>query len=180
MTSPENVGQQFIHLYRGLRGVSGIKEIDLKNLGHHWSTDPDVAKDFATNNIAAYDLHPNTERNGEPGIIISAKVHRDNVVDPHSEEGDWWHMETGVLPAGENYEAEHTVREGSPVHIVSVKKLLPKFVTDEEGEDVLEHVDVEHLTDFPSKGYSSRPRLDEKTTVERTASKGRFYTRAVK
>jgi hypothetical protein len=178
MTSPENVGQQFVHLYRGLHGVSDLSKVNFKFLGHHWTEDPSVAKDFATNNLSSYDLYPDID--GEPGFLISAKVHRDNIIDPHSEEGDWWHMETGVLPPSESEEAEHTVREGSPVHIVSVRKLSPKFEEDKDGELALTHVDVEDHTDFPSKGSSSRPRLDEKTTAERVAKKGRFYTKAFK
>jgi len=63
---------------------------------------------------------------------------------------------------------------------MGVRKLFPTFETNEDGEDELKHVEVEHLTDFPGKGYSSRILLDQKTALERTATKGRFYTKAVK
>jgi hypothetical protein len=177
--TPENVGQQFkdhVTIYRGLHGVEDFTHDVAKNLGNHWSTDPDVARDFASNNTAIYDWHQDHEENGRPGLIVKAQVHPKHIVDPYSKEGDWWHMETGVLPPGENEEAEHTVREGSPVRITGVTKVFPKFNENNE----LEHVDEEDVKDFPKVGFSSKPQPYNKAYKKRFKTKGVFYQRAIK
>lgn len=119
--TPENVGQQFTTLYRGLAGVDAAKHVDFDNLGPHWTPEFHVANSFALSR--AGDTY--FER-GEPkvlrGMIITAQVPHEHIIDPESEEGEDW-REGGAVFSRDHTEQEHTVRPGSPIKVVGVSKI---------------------------------------------------------
>jgi hypothetical protein len=108
MTSPENLGPQFkdhIQVYRGYSSTPSPKDIDFNNLGHHWTTNPNVAESFAIQN----DDEPEPDFPLQ-GTVLSGLVHKDHVMKPEEVPDD-----LGVLD--HDAEAEHTIRKGAPVKI---------------------------------------------------------------
>jgi hypothetical protein len=105
-------------LYRGLSGVTS-GDVDLSQVGPHWTTNPHMAVNFALNrDVEGYPL------DDEPafGTVIEAKVHRRHIIDPESEEGQNWQFMNAVL-GPDNIEREKTIRPGAPVHIQAMEEL---------------------------------------------------------
>lgn len=112
---PKPHGEQWQKLYRGLLGVSP-DQVDTKETGPHWTTDPDIAMYFATGRDVEGNLNWDYEEQGDPlsGTMLEAKVHRRHIIDEDSDEGREWQAEN-VL--GKNsIEREHTVRPGAIIH----------------------------------------------------------------
>lgn len=114
--TPDNVGQQFVSLYRGLN-VQNHRDIDTSKLGSHWTTDPDIAQSFALSVPVGGDPDKSTLR----GVIIHAQVDPQHIVDPDSEEGKHWRDTKEVFDRG-NREQEHTVRPGAPITITGMEE----------------------------------------------------------
>lgn len=118
MAAKESLGSQFVTLYRGLAGVTP-EEVSKRDLGPHWTTDPNIAYNFATSRDVEGTYHHDAwDDLEEPpsGTIIRAQVHKRHIIDPESEEGREWRMGENVL-GPENIEQERTVRPGAIVHV---------------------------------------------------------------
>lgn len=89
-------------------------EVGRRDLGSHWTTDPNIAYNYATGR----DVEGNPPEEDVPmqGTVVSARVHRRHVVDPESEEGQGWQSFNAVL-GPDHVEREKTVRPGSIVHV---------------------------------------------------------------
>jgi hypothetical protein len=124
MTSPENVGQQFIHLYRGLEDVTHPNQIDANNLGSHWTPSYSTAEEFALPTWA----RESKEFSNVEGSIIHAKVDRNHIMEmgtPEMEGAEDWRM------SEDHWEQEKTIRPGAPVEILKVEALKHNNATGE-------------------------------------------------
>ena len=110
-------GSGMVHVWRGLDNVHPDEITENPNgLGIHWSTDKQVAKRFAEDEFYA------KEQGLEPsGILLHGRVHKDNIVVPHTEEWEELSDTHDILPPAESHEEEATIRRGSPVHIDEVE-----------------------------------------------------------
>lgn len=114
MSASDHMGDQFITLYRGLRGVSHPDEIDPELIGPHWTHSPEVAEDFA----------------GKHGSIVTAQVPSKHIMyngrtgEQHPDFHGNYHNDFSalyrVMPE-EQQEKETFVRPGVPVRIVSMR-----------------------------------------------------------
>lgn len=111
--SPENVGQQFVTLYRGLGGKRSLKHIDFDNIGRHWTTDPEVAESFALD-------YPGPRTTFLHGFVVHAQIPAEHIIDPSSEEWKKMSVRYGMYGPGHG-EEEHTIREGAPVSIHKIQ-----------------------------------------------------------
>ena len=111
MTSPENFGPQFkdyIQAYRGLRDVAP-HEVNLSNLGMHWSTNSKVAESFADD----------VSDPENPGTVVGALVHPNDVLRPgHPQYKD---AEAAGFAGEDSPEDELPVRKGAPVYLTSMQ-----------------------------------------------------------
>lgn len=125
-----DVGKQFITLYRGFNDRART-DIDFNNLGIHWTPDRNVAESASL----GIDPHESDPNNFEPasgvGTVLEAKVHKRNIIDPDSQELQDLIKERNVeiftknyVPEAHEVEQEHTVRPGSPIHIVAAHTIL--------------------------------------------------------
>ena len=108
---------QFVRLFRGIHQVVPEQlEQNPRDIGPHWSRSPEVAYNFATyRDSEGTPLH-DWEDELSSGTIVEALVHKRNIIDPQSEEGQDWASGEAVFGHG-HPEQERTVRPGSPVHI---------------------------------------------------------------
>lgn len=130
--SEENVGQQFKTLYRGISTQSpSLNKVDFENLGAHWTPDRSVAESFALSRAGDtyFDRDPKVLR----GIVVSAQVPHEHIIDPNSEEGEHWRETMDVFDR-DSHEEEHTVRPGSPLTLGGVHRVSLR-----DGEDVETH-----------------------------------------
>lgn len=108
---PRPNGPQFIQLYRGLQEATP-ETLDKHRMGPHWTTDYDVARDFA-----------GVDWEGSPGTIVGAKVHRRHIIEEGSQEWENVKDRWGVIgsddPRG-RYESERTVRPGAMIHVTEI------------------------------------------------------------
>jgi hypothetical protein len=109
------LGPQFQRLYRGLYGVSS-SEVGRRDLGAHWTTDPNIAYNYATGRDVEGNPPEYDEESPMSGTVVSALVHRRHIVDPESKEGQGWQDFHAVL-GPDHVEREKTVRPGSIVHV---------------------------------------------------------------
>lgn len=117
--TPENVGQQFTTLYRGIASTHTLKDVYFDRIGRHWTPDREVAHSFATS--AAND--PNLEKpHPWSGVILQAQVPTEHIIDPESDEGKELASKHKIF-SREHGEEEHTLREGTPVSITGVTKV---------------------------------------------------------
>ena len=127
---PENVGQQFKHLYRGVAGITpemvstGIGG-EADGAGIHWTTDENVAAHFANP-----DEHDVDERFASDGVIIRAKVPYSSIVQRGTPEHEQLESETHILDEG-SPEKEVTVRPGAPIHVTHLDHVIPDYMGDE-------------------------------------------------
>ena len=98
------LGPQFQTLYRGLTVTP--EQVDMSQVGTHWTPDRSVAEDFAT-----FD----TEGNPGPGTVITAKVHQRHVVD--------WRSSKDAFDPSVHREREVPLRKGALLHIQDVERL---------------------------------------------------------
>lgn len=118
---PTPNGPQFVRLYRGLHATDPehLEEYP-EGIGSHWTKDPNVAYTFAT--YRDYDgsslIDESTKNLGIPmaGTVIEALVHKRNIINYNSPEGEIWGEVYGVLDES-HPEKETTVRPDSPLHI---------------------------------------------------------------
>ena len=110
MAAKDNVGNQFVEVFRGLYGVSP-ETLDKENLGRHWSTNPYVAKSFASDWGDGSD-------DPTPSVLISGVVRQKNIIPYGTEE---WDNEAGDYGVDiDGFEAEQTIRPGSRVHVTGI------------------------------------------------------------
>lgn len=103
---------QFQKLYRGLSGVD-LTDVETKSAGSHWTSDPNIAFNFATGR----DVEGNPPEEGDMrGTVLEAMVHRRHIIDPESEEGEGWQGMMGVQ-GPDHIERERTVRPGGIIHV---------------------------------------------------------------
>ena len=123
-------GPQFITLYRGFHDKSRI-DIDTDNLGVHWTPNRSVAETVSLG-IDPHDPDPNANDDlSSVGTVLEARVHRRHIISPDSQElKDLMKSRNAEIFTDENVpeanevEQEHTVRPGSPVHIVAAHTVL--------------------------------------------------------
>lgn len=121
---PDNVGKQFIRVYRGLHATDSV---NTDQLGRYWSSDRKVAELFAGGfDDISKAKFPVTGSGPNYGHVVTATVHPDHVVVPGSKE----HLEmveNGDLPDPKSdmarAEKEVTLRHGAPVNIESIDKV---------------------------------------------------------
>lgn len=108
-----------MRLYRGLSEVSP-DDVDTTWLGNHWTTDPKVARLFATDGFDTGD---------ERGTVVEALIHRRHVV-PHGS-SEWQQMsEYRPIYDDSHPEQEKTIRSGATVHLQKMT-----YVGRDEGSD---------------------------------------------
>jgi hypothetical protein len=145
MTSPENIGQQFLYLYRGLSTPKFEPEdsdqVDFDNLGVHWTPNRNVAQRFATQEVPYEgDNEDLQDVFSTGGRVIRAKVRVKDIVDPNSEEGKELSDKLGIFnrTTDDSDEKEHTVRPGAKVKIKGVSEVWSINGIPQKGDD-LEH-----------------------------------------
>lgn len=129
-------GDQFVTLYRGLLGTNSDymeqrQSKGKRDLGIHWSTDPDVAYNFAVGND--FGGVPMMGEEDPSGVVIAAKVHKRHILDPESGEWDDYADAHGIFDPGHS-EQEKTLRKGAIVH---VEKMSNVRQTDNGIEETL-------------------------------------------
>jgi hypothetical protein len=114
MTSPENLGRQFVNVYRGM--AAHPDEVNYGRLGIHWTTDPSIAHEFAI-----------TRKN--EGTILEAKVPVEHVVQKGTDEWNRYD-EVAAMSGGGDTESEITLRRGAPVTVQKIThvKREPKTI----------------------------------------------------
>jgi hypothetical protein len=104
-------------------------KIDKKNLGIHWSSDPDVARGFAENDSLFSD---NVEDMSSSGSTFHALIHDkdiEDINDPEVAKRLW--TEHGVYgPDDQEHEEEVTAKKGSPVLVQHVEGFKYPNLTD--------------------------------------------------
>jgi hypothetical protein len=118
MSAENNLGRQFITLYRGVYGTNYVHN----PIGMHWTPDRGVAEHFALGRD--YD---EVKEPGDPnhGHVITAQVEKKHVVPVGSSE---WHQlasKHDILHPEQNgqWENEHTLNDGTPLNIKSIDKI---------------------------------------------------------
>ena len=98
------LGPQFQTLYRGMPVTPD--QVNVSKMGTHWTTDRNVAEDFAT-----FDA----DGNEGPGTVVTAAVHRRHVTD--------WRSSPGAFNPAIHREREVPLRSGAVLHIQGVEQL---------------------------------------------------------
>lgn len=107
----------YVRLHRGLAGVFSY-EVARGNLGHHWVGDEHryVAEAFATDHAS------HISRRGQGiGTIITGLVHKNDLLEPGSEEHEKWaNVGFGAM------EGEHEIplRRGTPVRLIGASDFV--------------------------------------------------------
>lgn len=110
-----------MRLYRGISEIAP-DYVDTSHIGEHWTTEPVIAKSFATDGFDTGD---------RSGTVIEALIHRRHRIDPSSEEMRYWKEHHGVM-SPDSPEQEHTIRPGATVHIQKMTQVNAD--TGEENE----------------------------------------------
>lgn len=113
MSAHENLSHQFVTLYRGM--TVHPDDVDYSRVGEHWTTDLNVAREFATplSFKGAYD--PSKGH----GTIFETSVHPSRIIEPNTEE--WKKAGGGDYESGVGIfdyahpEQERTLRWGDKV-----------------------------------------------------------------
>jgi len=108
-------GPQFIRVWRGLdQSAKNPKNVDVDNVGIHWSDDKVAAERWAGGN----------------GTVLEGYVHKKHVVPRDTSEFDIYAKRNKIYGYDEGDpksiyppEKEVTLRKGSPVHLVSSTKI---------------------------------------------------------
>jgi len=110
-----------IKLFRGVK--SHPNNVGHYSLGEHWTTDPEVAKDFATVGDLPDGFNGYDPSEGH-GTVIEANVPKSSVIQPYTKE--WEERGGGDVDSGlgifgpDSSEKEHTVRYGSKVELTKL------------------------------------------------------------
>ena len=101
--------QQPLKVYRGLAYTD---EPNTTRLGMHWTTNPNVAHEFASDESNdGWDEEP-----AEKGIILEAEVRPEHEIQPGTQEHEDVSDSDAVL-GPDHYEAERTIRPGAPIRV---------------------------------------------------------------
>lgn len=110
-----------ITLYRGINRHPD--DVNMDDLGTHWSTDYNVAKDFATSGMGL----PNLGKDRSHGTIVQATFHHSDVVPEGTAEHTNWYEGGGNEGMGtyglNSSEKEVTIRRGAIPDIDKVHHL---------------------------------------------------------
>jgi len=112
-----NQFKDHIEVFRGLHNVAP-HEVNMNELGMHWSKNPNVATEFA---------YPEEAGEGHHGTVVSGLVH------PKHLESSVKYLNTHGVADSDSSEQEVPVRKGSPVYVKSMTHLNWE---NEEYEDV--------------------------------------------
>lgn len=107
----------YVRLHRGFAGKFSY-EVDKTNLGYHWVGDNHryVAEAFATDHAS------HIERAGQGiGTILTGLVHRNDLLEPGSEEHEKWANDGFGAMEGEH---EVPLRRGTSVHIIGASDFV--------------------------------------------------------
>lgn len=111
MSASDSLGPQFadhIQVYRGLRDVAP-QDVNVDNLGMHWSTNAKVAESFADD----------VSDPANPGTVVGALVHPKDVLRPGHPE--YKEAETAGFAGEDSPEDELPIRKGAPVYLTSMQ-----------------------------------------------------------
>jgi len=110
--------KRFVEVYRGLAHVTP-EEVDTSSLGPHWSTEPEVAWNFAMSRDS--DGYASEYDDDTPihGTLVRGYVHRRHIIQPGTPEYSDWADGEGVF-GPKSHEREQTIRPGSPVHMAAM------------------------------------------------------------
>lgn len=101
------------------RGLAEVRPEDVRthDLGPHWSTEPEVAWNFALSRDSdGYASEWDDDEAPRHGTVVHGMVHRRHIIKPGTSEFEGWEGMEGVFgPSGP--EREQTVRPGAPVHV---------------------------------------------------------------
>lgn len=109
--------QGYIPVFRGLEDITKAKDITFEGLGVHWTTDPDTALKMA---VPEWAIDDEEIEGSISGLVIHALVHPDHIMKlgtPEMEGWEQWRMDE------EHWEAEQTIRPGSPIQIIKIEKV---------------------------------------------------------
>jgi hypothetical protein len=116
-----NLGRGIVTLYRGLNRHPD--DVNMDELGTHWSTDYEVAKQFATAGMGL----PNLNKDRSHGTIVQATFNQADIVPEGSTEHKNWHEGGGSDGMGtyglDSSEKEITIRRGAKPDIDKVHHL---------------------------------------------------------
>lgn len=134
MSAQDNLGQQFIKLYRGVHADNRNPEdtSNLKNLGIHWTPHRRAARSFASGESLDLSHDYYKDRGIKPeGLVYTALVHKDHVVKVGTDEWKELSSRHSIQSPGENtFEREKTVRRGSPLKIIGIEKVTGELSTE--------------------------------------------------
>jgi hypothetical protein len=109
MSASDHLGPQFkghVRVFRGIANTSELSDINFNNLGKHWTTNPEIAVDFAS------------YYSDNPGHVVTGLVHPDDVLSADNPE----HQAVLRSYRLRAYENETPIRAGAQVGVVSVEK----------------------------------------------------------
>ena len=110
-TADFHFGKGTITLYRGLNRHPD--NVDMKDLGVHWTTDYEVAKKFATSGMGL----PKVGKDRSHGTVVQATFSPDDIVPEGSDEHTDWYEGGGSEGLGtyglNSDEKEITIRRGA-------------------------------------------------------------------
>ena len=131
-------GEQYVTLYRGLRGVTHPEELNLDAIGPHWTPDWEAAEGFAR----GYVPEGESERD-RYGSILTARVHRRNLLSDFDKKETYpgfeeYEMGSNALYAAldpndrdSKHEKESFVRPNRRVHITGMETLASSPIQDQ-------------------------------------------------
>jgi hypothetical protein len=138
-------GAGFVKVYRGLHAgfpytVRSAKDVDLGNLGTHWSTSRGVAQSFAASSGSS--LLP-------PGYLVEGWVHPRHIADVKNNPEDAMRYGNRGIFGKDSGEKEATVRDGAPVRVTGMTKVYMK----DDSDDGMGEVD---FTEKPVVNFKSQ------------------------
>jgi hypothetical protein len=103
--------QQPLKVYRGLAYTD---EPNTEKLGMHWTTNPNVAHDFASDE--PYWKDTEDDEPAPKGIVLEAEVRPEHEIQPGTPEHDDV-MDSDAVIGPSHYERERTIRPGAPIRV---------------------------------------------------------------
>lgn len=140
-----------IKVVRGVRGVNLNKE----SVGSHWTTNPNVAEYFASNEASRGSSRGSSIINA---VVPNSSVESDTNVLRGKGVGDTQRHEGGPIN-----ESEVTVRKGAPVKVTSIKHVGPKKPTKVSKEAKKLENEVPFSTDYQEPGDDKKLERASKT-----------------
>lgn len=133
MSASDNLGPQWMRVYRGLHDVSwDTVEDDSKDrpLGIHWTTSYPVAEVFAQYGTT----RPHRNAEGGEGAVLTGIVHRRHIIGKDDPDA----VDHGVYPEWHPdaaREREVTLRRGAPVHLRSIRQKAEPWEYEDSSDD---------------------------------------------